>query len=58
MNPARSSGRWRLALLEAGLPAVAALAVLIVLALWGAWRALDPTPEKRVVIATGPEQGA
>lgn len=51
-------GRWRLALAEAGLPAIAALLVLVALALWGAWRALEPTPEKRLVIATGPEQGA
>lgn len=26
--------------------------------LWLAWRVLEPTPEKRLVIATGPEQGA
>jgi TRAP-type uncharacterized transport system substrate-binding protein len=52
------AGRWRLALAEAGLPAIAALLALIALALWGAWRALEPTPEKRLRIATGPEQGA
>ena len=32
------------------------LALLLLLGL--AWRALDPTPAKRLVIATGPEQGA
>lgn len=60
MTPPRPlhAGRWRLALAEAGLPAIAALLALIVLALWGAWRALEPTPQKRLLIATGPEQGA
>jgi TRAP-type uncharacterized transport system substrate-binding protein len=58
MNAPAPSGRWRLLLAEAGLPAVMALLVLMALALWGAWRALEPLPEKRLVIATGPDQGA
>jgi len=45
-------------LLAAG-PLVAGALMLGVLALlWGAYRVLDPTPAKRLVIATGPEQGA
>lgn len=45
-------------LLAAG-PLVAGALILGVLALlWGAYRVLDPTPDKRLVIATGPEQGA
>jgi ABC-type nitrate/sulfonate/bicarbonate transport system substrate-binding protein len=31
---------------------------LALLLLWGAYLLLDPTPPKRVVLATGPEQGA
>src|SRR5258706_1932079 len=34
------------------------LIVLGVLLLWGAYVLLDPAPPKRVVLATGPEQGA
>src|SRR5258706_11131270 len=34
------------------------LIVLGVLLLWGAYVSLDPAPPKRVVLATGPEQGA
>ncbi|MBX3637983.1 MAG: C4-dicarboxylate ABC transporter substrate-binding protein [Rubrivivax sp.] len=46
------------ALLAAG-PLVAGALLLGVLALlWGAYRVLDPTPDKHLVIATGPEQGA
>ena len=54
----RNLARWRLALVKAGLPFVALLVLLAAGALWVAWRVLDPTPDKRLVIATGPEQGA
>lgn len=45
-------------LLAAGPVVAAALVLGLLLLLWGAWRVLDPTPERRIVIATGPEQGA
>ncbi len=54
----RNLARWRLALLNVGLPFVVLLVLLAAGALWAAWRVLDPTPDKRLVIATGPEQGA
>ncbi len=45
-------------LIAAG-PVVAVLLLLgIVAALWAAYRVLDPTPDKHLVIATGPDQGA
>jgi TRAP-type uncharacterized transport system substrate-binding protein len=47
-----------MALVNAGLPMVALLLAAAAALLWGAWRVLEPTPEKRLVIATGPEQGA
>jgi TRAP-type uncharacterized transport system substrate-binding protein len=50
--------RWRLALLSASLPAALLLLALLAAALWAAWRVLDPTPVKRLVIATGPEGSA
>jgi len=51
----RLLSRW----LEAAGPLVVALWLLGVLAaLWLAYRWLDPTPDKHLVIATGPEQGA
>jgi TRAP-type uncharacterized transport system substrate-binding protein len=50
--------RWRDALLQAGLPVVALLVLVVAGLLWLAWRVLDPTPAKHLVIATGPEQGA
>jgi hypothetical protein len=50
--------RWRLALLSASLPAALLLLALLAGALWAAWWALDPTPVKRLVIATGPEGSA
>ncbi len=34
------------------------LVLALLLLVWLAWWALDPTPTKRLVIATGPEQGA
>lgn len=34
------------------------LVLALALLLWAAWRVLDPLPERRLVIATGPEQGA
>jgi len=51
-------GRWWDAVVGAG-PAVFGLTlVAIALALYAAYRVLDPTPAKRLVIASGPEQGA
>ncbi len=51
-------GRWRTALVEAGPVAVLLWLALVGVALWLAVRWLDPTPDKHLVIATGPEQGA
>ncbi len=50
--------RWRDAVLQAGLPVVALLMLGTGGLLWAAWRVLDPTPDKHLVIATGPEQSA
>jgi TRAP-type uncharacterized transport system substrate-binding protein len=50
--------RWLDALIGAGPLVVALVLVLVVLALWAAYRALDPTPSKHIVIATGPDKGA
>jgi len=47
-----------LALTSAGPLAQAALLGVAALVLWVAWQVLQPTPVKRLVIATGPEQGA
>jgi hypothetical protein len=58
LRPSRTRPRLLDQLVQAG-PLVAGgivLALLLVLAL--AWRALDPTPERHIVIATGPDQGA
>lgn len=45
--------------LAAAGPLLAGGLLLALLAtVWLAWRLLDPTPAKRIVIATGPEQGA
>jgi hypothetical protein len=50
------------ALQSAGLPALALVAVLLAmlaLALWAAWRWLEPIPaSRRLVLATGPAQSA
>jgi TRAP-type uncharacterized transport system substrate-binding protein len=51
-------GRWWDTLIGAGPLVVACLLALVVLALLAAWRLVDPTPDRRIVIATGPEQGA
>lgn len=62
MTPAKRPpalvGRWRLALVNAGLPLVALLVAAAALALWAAWKVLEPTPDKKLVLATGPDQGA
>jgi TRAP-type uncharacterized transport system substrate-binding protein len=50
--------RWRDALPDAGPWLMAAALVLLALVLALAIRWLDPTPARRVVLATGPEQGA
>lgn len=47
-----------LALANAGPLTLAALLLLAGLVLWLAWQLLQPTPVKRLRIATGPEQGA
>ena len=47
-----------LALTSAGPLAQVALLAVAALVLWVAWQVLEPTPDKRLVIATGPEQGA
>lgn len=53
-----SDGGWLVRVARAG-PLAAALWVLAIAAtLWLADRWLDPTPDKRLVIATGPEQEA
>ena len=51
-------GRWWDTLIGAGPLVVGLLLVGLALALYAAYRVLDPTPDKRIVIATGPEQGA
>ncbi len=57
--PIRSRpGRWWDAVVGAGPLVVGLLIVGVALALYAAYRVLDPTPDKRLVIATGPEQGA
>lgn len=57
--PIRSRpGRWWDAVVGAGPLVVGLLIVAVALALYAAVRVLDPTPDKRLVIATGPEQGA
>lgn len=57
-DAAEPGPRWLVGLLGAG-PLVVALCLLaLAILLWGAWRWLDPTPERRIVIATGPAQGA
>jgi TRAP-type uncharacterized transport system substrate-binding protein len=45
-------------LVAAGPFAVGAVLLVVVVLLWLAWKVLDPTPDKHLVIATGPEQGA
>ena len=57
--PTRSrTGRWRDAIVGAGPLVVGLLIALMAALLYGGYRVLDPTPTKRIVIATGPEQGA
>ena len=50
--------RWRDAVLQLGAWAAVVLAAAALLAAWAAYRWLDPTPERRIVMATGPAQGA
>ncbi|MCW5631844.1 MAG: C4-dicarboxylate ABC transporter substrate-binding protein [Rubrivivax sp.] len=57
-QPLPMPGRWRDAVLRAGPWAVLALWLLVLGAVVLAYRWLDPTPPKRIVIASGPEQGA
>jgi TRAP-type uncharacterized transport system substrate-binding protein len=51
-------GRWWEALIGAGPLVVVFLLGLVVLVLVATWRLVDPTPDRHIVIATGPEQGA
>jgi TRAP-type uncharacterized transport system substrate-binding protein len=58
-EPRRSlASRWLATLASAGPTVVAALLIGVAGLLWVAYRWLDPTPDKRLVLATGPEQGA
>jgi TRAP-type uncharacterized transport system substrate-binding protein len=52
--------RWRLreAIIGAGAATVALLLLLLAGLLFAAYKVLDPTPDKHLVIATGPEKGA
>ena len=54
----RAVAATTLALSSAGPLAQLALLAAAALVVWGAWQVLQPTPVKRLVIATGPEQGA
>jgi TRAP-type uncharacterized transport system substrate-binding protein len=57
--PIRSRhGRWWATVVGAGPLVVGLLIAFVGLGLYVAYRVLDPTPEKRIVIATGPEEGA
>lgn len=50
--------RWRETLIGAGPAVVGGVLLVLALLLFAAWRVLDPTPSKRLVMATGPAQGA
>lgn len=50
--------RWRDTLLQLSAWASLSLALTAVAAAWFAYRWLDPTPERRIVMASGPAQGA
>ena len=57
--PIRSRhGRWWATVVGAGPLVVGLLIAFVGLGLYVAYRVLDPTPDKRIVIATGPEEGA
>jgi TRAP-type uncharacterized transport system substrate-binding protein len=57
--PIRSRhGRWWDTVVGAGPLVVGLLIAFVGLGLYVAYRVLDPTPDKRIVIATGPEEGA
>jgi TRAP-type uncharacterized transport system substrate-binding protein len=57
--PIRSRhGRWWDTVVGAGPLVVGVLIAFVALGLYVAYRVLDPTPDKRIVIATGPEEGA
>ena len=57
--PVRSRhGRWWDTVVGAGPLVVGLLIAFVGLGLYVAYRVLDPTPDKRIVIATGPEEGA
>jgi TRAP-type uncharacterized transport system substrate-binding protein len=57
--PIRSRhGRWWDTVVGAGPLVVGVLIAFVGLGLYVAYRVLEPTPDKRIVIATGPEEGA
>lgn len=58
LAPRSNAGRWWDAVVGAGPVVVALLVVAVAFTLYAAYRVLDPTPAKRLVIASGPEQGA
>lgn len=57
-KPLPRVGALQALLAGAGPLALAALLLLGAAVLWVAWRVVQPTPVKHLVIATGPEQGA
>ncbi len=59
-NPQRTPSLGALQAVWASAGPLALLALLLVAGgvLWVAWRVVEPTPVKHLVIATGPEQGA
>lgn len=57
-HPVPPRRHWRDALVTAGPLAVAMLLFALAAALYLGYRILDPTPVKRIVMATGPAQGA
>jgi TRAP-type uncharacterized transport system substrate-binding protein len=50
--------RWRAWIVDAGPVAVGVLLLGVIALCVAAYRVLDPTPAKRIVMATGPEKGA
>lgn len=52
------AGRWREALLQMSAWASLSLVLAALAAAWLAYRWLDPTPQRRIVMASGPEHGA
>lgn len=57
-EPAASEGGWLFGLARHGPLAVGLGMLAVAVLLWAAYRWIDPRPDKHIVIATGPEQGA